>query len=372
VNPPVLYVDDDKSNLIIFEAALEGILPVLTASSGPAALEILRSREVAVLLTDQRMPGMSGVDLAEAVKNEFPNTIRMLITAYSDLNAAIESINRGQIHLYLRKPWDARELRLSLEMARERYLIEQRVREMESRLASTERIYSLGVIAAGIAHELRNPLGALQGNLDLGEDLLGKLRAAIAGRSDPGPILRQFEELFEDCRTASANLAEITTSMDLTARSSEEGLVDLSEVIHLAERSMRPQFMKVARLDLQLTPVPPVRGTRTRFGQVLLNLMLNAIEAMDPANLKQNRVIIRQYESSAGVHVEVDDNGPGLPEEMLTRIFDPFYSTKPDGGTGLGLAISRQIIDEAGGTIEATSEVGVGTRFLISLPKAES
>lgn len=377
MNPPVLYVDDDQSNLIIFESALEGIIPVLTAGSGPAALELMRKHEVAVLLTDQRMPGMSGVDLAEAVKNEFPHTVRMLITAYSDLNAAIEAINRGQIHLYLRKPWDARELRLSLEMARERYLVGNRVREMELRLASSERVYALGVIAAGITHEIRNPLGALQGNLEVAQGMLGELRSLLAQGGDipaaeASRTLSGLDEVLADCRTASTNILEITRSMELTTRSTEAGSVDLGEVISLAERSLRAHVLKVANLDLELLPTCRVRGSRTRFGQVLMNLVLNAIEAMDPSRRLENRVVIRQFQSGDRIELEVRDNGPGIPADMLEKIFHPFFTSKPDGGTGLGLAISRQIVEELGGSLEVTSEVGKGSCFRISLPKLDA
>lgn len=371
MSPPVLYVDDDRSNLVIFEAALEGILPILTASSGPAALELMREQEVAVLLTDQRMPGMSGVDLAEAVRNEFPNTIRMLITAYSDLNAAIEAINRGQIHLYLRKPWDARELRLSLEMARERYLIGQRVQDMELRLASTERLYALGVIAAGIAHEIRNPLGAIHANLEVARSTLQALGGKLTDTEALAPLVRTLEETLEDCATATTNINEITRSMELTARSTEVSSVDLTEVISLAERSIRGQLHKVASLELELAHLPPVKGSRTRFGQVILNLLLNAIEAMDPRQKSKNVVRVRQFEVGRKVHVEVSDNGPGIPPEELEQIFHPFFTTKTSGGTGLGLAISRQIVEELGGTLQASSEPGRGTKFLITLPRAE-
>src|SRR4051812_11324174 len=143
----------------------------------------MRQQEVSVLLTDQRMPGMTGVELAEATRHEFPDSVRMLINAYSDLNAAIEAINRGQIHLYLRKPWEPRELRVALEMARGRYLVTRRLRELERRLVSTERVYALGVIAAGIAHELRNPLSAIKGNIEICRAEMREIGTELASSS---------------------------------------------------------------------------------------------------------------------------------------------------------------------------------------------
>src|SRR5690606_22793753 len=194
---PVLYVDDDRANLVVFEATLEGALPIRTASSGTEALEILRSEEIAVLLTDQRMPGMTGVELAEQAKVEFPDMVRVLITAYSDLSAAVDAINRGQIHLYLRKPWEPRELRLALESARERYLTTRRMRELEKRLLATERVYALGVVAAGIAHEIRGPIGVLQTNVQVLRDALTELRASLSsGRQlDQRSLETHFREM---------------------------------------------------------------------------------------------------------------------------------------------------------------------------------
>ena len=219
----VLYVDDDRANLVVFEATLEGALPIRTASSGAEALQILRSEEVAVLLTDQRMPGMTGVELAEQAKVEFPDTVRVLITAYSDLNAAVDAINRGQIHLYLRKPWEPRELRLALESARERYLTARRMRELEKRLVATERVYALGVVAAGIAHEIRGPIGVLQTNVQLLREGVTELKAALAeGQLDPvhvGARLREFEDELADCAEAAHNVMEITRSIEVSTRS---------------------------------------------------------------------------------------------------------------------------------------------------------
>jgi len=369
---PILYVDDEPSNLIVLEAALEGVLPVITAQSGQAALDIMRKTEVAVLLTDQRMPGMSGVDLAEAVRIEFPDTIRMIVTAYSDLNAAIEAINRGQVHLFLRKPWDPREMRLSLEMARERYQLGRRIHEMEGRLVATERIYSLGVIAAGLAHEIRNPLSALQTNLHYVSSALASLSAKIADRGDrvQASELAELEEPLADCERAAANILEITRSVELTSRQSDDGLVDLKEVVTLATRSIRSQITRIGEVELHFEPVPSVRGSRTRLGQVVLNLMLNALESMDPARRRENRVVVRLYGNEKTQYLEVEDNGPGIPAKVLNSIFDPFFTTKSNGGSGLGLAISKRIVDELGGTMEVKSEVGVGTRFTVSLPSA--
>ena len=102
----VLFVDDEEPNLVVFEAVCGDDFPVLTASSGAAGLELMREHEIGVVLTDQRMPGMTGIELLEKVETEYPETIRLLITAYSDLQAAEDAINRGHVRRYMRKPWE--------------------------------------------------------------------------------------------------------------------------------------------------------------------------------------------------------------------------------------------------------------------------
>jgi len=360
LSPFVLYVDDDTSNLVVFESGLKGELPVLTARSGAEALEIMRHHEVAVLLTDQRMPGMSGVELIEAVKTEYPDTIRMLVTAYSDLEAAIGAINRGQVHLYLRKPWEPVELKLTLTQARERYIAGRRVMELERRLTTTERMYALGVIAAGVAHEIRTPLTALLMNLELVQMLLD---------SELGPAtISQMRNSVGDAVLAVRAITDITNSIELSTRSRTDTEVDLREVVELACRSVKGEVRRRGKLDIELATVPRVWGSRTRLGQVALNLLVNALEVLNPSAAEKNFVKVRLYPEGEQVVLSVTDNGPGIDESVLKRIFDPLFTTKSEGGTGLGLAISRQILQELGGTIEVSTKVGAGTTFLVRLP----
>lgn len=367
MNPLVLYVDDDTANLVVFESSLEGRFLLRTASSGSEALAIMEQEEVGVLLTDQRMPGMTGVDLMEVASERFPDTVRMLITAYSDLHAAIEAINRGQVHYYLRKPWDTRELRLALETAMDRYGTTNRLRQLESRLISTERLYALGVIAAEIAHEIRNPLTTIQSNVRLSVDALRALVTSPGDALDRQQVAGLLEAL-EDTQAAAFSIEEITRSVELTTRSSESEVVDLEEVVQLALRTLQPDLQRQGILHVRTEAVPPIHGSRTRLGQVVLNLTVNAVEAAKGARGGAPSVGVRLWSEPAHILLEVEDSGQGIPQQVLDRIFDPFFTTKADGGTGLGLAISKRIVEEHGGSIRVRSEAGVGTRFLVTLP----
>jgi two-component system NtrC family sensor kinase len=361
VNPYVLYVDDDSANLIVFESGLGGAFPVLTASTGEEALALLKQHEVAVVLSDQRMPGMTGVQLMERVRAEHPEVVRMIITAYSDLEASIEAINKGRVDAYFKKPWEPAELKLALSQARDRYTATKWTKELERRLLATERAYALGVVAAGIAHELRNPMTALS----LGVELLQQLV-----REDPfGPEhRRQAQASLTDAARAVETIIDITSAMELSTRQREASEVDLKETVELAILSVQGELRTRGRLERDLRAVPPVLASRTRLGQVVLNLLINAVQALDEEKRTSNLVKVSLAQEGSSLVLAVADTGPGIEPEALGRIFTPFFTTKQDGGTGLGLAISRQIVTELGGTIDVDTVPGRGTTFRVRLP----
>ena len=355
--PSILYVDDEPANLVVFAAGLRGVVQVATANGGVAALELMRKQEFAVLVADQRMPGMSGVDLLDVVRGEFPDTVRIVMTAYSDLEAAIDAINRGHVDLYLRKPWEPVELRQVLVQAVERYRAVRWAAELERRMRETERMYSLGVIAMGVAHELRGPLTALTMNLELMTEMLGDLSAQTT-----------LEGALQDSRTSVKALADIISSVELSTRSRTDEDVNFKEVVEFAVRSAAGEVRHRAQLNLSVGEVPSIRGSRTRLGQVVLNLLVNAIEAFDPEQRQRNLLTVTLSLIDGQALLVVEDNGSGIKADALSRVFDPFFTTKVDGGTGLGLAISKQIVEELGGRIEVSSTVGKGTTFEVRLP----
>jgi two-component system sensor histidine kinase/response regulator len=370
----ILYVDDDAANLTVLQAACSDEFTVVTAESAEAALEIMRQHEIAVLLVDQRMPGMSGVELFEAIREHHPDTVRILITAYSDLTDAINAINRGQVRGYLRKPWDPEHLKATLREGLEVYETRRKVRELERRLLETERVYSLGVVAAGVAHELRNPLTALLTSLDLAEMRLKGLADGPATGPPPGQEGSQVQKAMEQidhAKQAVDQITEIISGIELShRRRDEEKIADMKEVANLTLRCVRAELLKRAQIQVDIEPGPPVQGSPNKLGQVVMNLLINALQALPDRPRGQNVVSLRLHPIGDFVHLEVEDNGSGIPADVVGQIFDPFFTTKTHGGTGLGLAISKQIIEEMHGRISVDSEVGRGTRFTVELPAA--
>lgn len=366
----VLFVDDDEANLIVCEAACAGDFEVLTASSAEAALECMRREEVGVIIADQRMPGTSGVELLERVRIEYPDTVRLLITAYSDVQAAVAAINRGRVRRYLRKPWEPDELRAELTDALDVYSMSRKLSALEVRLRETERVYALGVVAASIAHEMKNPMMWVTNSLSFAQKELRRLAEQCGGNT----IKNQLEEIeasLTDTRTGVDRVVDIVRGIEMPTRSDSGALrpTDFAEVLRLSLRLVSGELMRCASLELDVTCAPKVRSSPTKLGQVVLNLIVNAMQAISTRPRNQNVISVRLRIEDAWAVLEVADNGPGIPDEDIDRIFDPFFTSKVGVGTGLGLAISRRIVEEIDGSLVAGRDDRLGgASFIVRLP----
>jgi signal transduction histidine kinase len=366
----ILYVDDDEANLVVLQAACGRELTILTAQSGPGALAIMREREVAVLLSDQRMPGMSGVELFEQVRTEFPDVVRVLITAYSDFQDATAAINRGHVQRFLRKPWVIEELKANLREALELYRTTRKIQLLEQRLRETERVYALGVVAGGIAHELRNPIAAVATNLSLLRDGLATLTSSVGPRHPAFTTLQEMALTVADARQGVQQITDITRGVELSQRRRDlEDESDLSEVARLTLTSLQGELRQRALLEVSIEALPHVRGARGKLGQVVLNLIVNAMQSLPARPRTQNRIRVTLRREGDRARLDVEDNGARGLDDDAQRIFDPFFSRIGAAGAGLGLAISRQIVEEVGGTLRVTS-TGDGACFSAAFPFA--
>jgi signal transduction histidine kinase len=370
----ILYVDDDEANLFVLRAACGRELKVLTVRSGQAALEIMREQEIAVLLSDQRMPGMSGVELFEQAKSEFPDVVRVLISAYSDFQDATAAINRGHVQRFLRKPWVIEELKANLREALEVNHTARKMKLIEQRLRETERVYALGVVAAGIAHELRNPIAAVATSLSLLRDEIASLLASAAAGSTLSTTLSELALSVADARQGIQQITDITRGVELSQRRRDsEDQADLSEIARLTLASLQGELRRRAQLELAVDTLPFVRGAKAKLGQVVLNLVVNALQSLPPQARAQNRVRISLRRCGGFAQLEVEGSGPRLRGDDLQRLFDPFYAGASTRGAGLGLAISREIVEEVGGRLEISSgELGLCFTVLVPLVKEES
>jgi signal transduction histidine kinase len=366
----VLYIDDEPENLLVLKGTVEDELEVITAADGESGLALLAQHEVGVILADQRMPGMSGIDVLERAKAVAPDAVRVMITAYANINEAITAINLGAVERYIKKPWDAVELVSMLREALSTYDTRRKLRALDRRLIETERVYSLGVVAATVAHELRGQLTGVTGLASVVRIKADSLRTHLDA-GDLGAVHETLDDIGRsvgDLVMSAEQVLQITRGMELGQRQSERSIIDVREVVTLITRMLRGEIARVGALEIDLPKdLPPVRGARHKLGQVLLNLVVNALQALPAVRRATNRVAVRVRHTTERLLIEVEDNGPGVPAEAASRIFDPFFTTKTEGGTGLGLAISRRIVEEMGGQISFDSRPGC-TCFAVSLP----
>jgi signal transduction histidine kinase len=233
-------------------------------------------------------------------------------------------------------------------------------RSLQAQLERSERMASLGTLAAGVAHEINNPLTYVVSNLETLE------RSAGADRPELLEPVRQAREGIERVREVVRGLRSF--SRGGTAR----GPVDVGEELAAALRIARNELQHRATLELQIRPMPAVDAKGRELGQVFLNLLLNAGQAIPEGADVPGRVQVNAGTDPQGrARIEIVDDGVGIPPEVLPRIFEPFFTTKPLGiGTGLGLAIAHNVVTAAGGTIEVESQLGVGSTFRVLLPPA--
>lgn len=228
---------------------------------------------------------------------------------------------------------------------------------MQELLVLSDRMASLGMLAAGIAHELNNPLAALMFNVE---------HALRRGADEAADELREALRCAERIRQIVRDVRVFSRPED------SQGTVDVHEVLDSSVRMAWNEIRHRGRLDREYGAIPRAVGNEARLGQVFLNLLVNAAQAMSPERFDHNAITVATGVADDGrIRVEIRDTGQGMTPETQTRLFEPFFTTKPVGaGTGLGLAISRRLVTALGGEIRVDSRLGHGTTFQVLLPAA--
>jgi PAS domain S-box-containing protein len=240
-------------------------------------------------------------------------------------------------------------------------------RAMQAQLLVASRLASVGTLAAGVAHEINNPLAFVNANVLYLADELERFRSAL------GPATDEILQLVTETRQGVERIGLVVRDLKAFSRVDSEdvsALVDVRKVLAFAEKMAGKEMRQRARVVRDIQPVPMVKANESRLGQVFLNLLLNAAQAIPDGAAAENEIRIRTRTDGLGrAVVEVSDTGRGIPEELRARVFDPFFTTKPVGeGTGLGLSICLGIVRSLGGEILLESEVGKGSSFRVALP----
>jgi PAS domain S-box-containing protein len=239
-------------------------------------------------------------------------------------------------------------------------------RRLELQLQLADRMASVATLSAGVAHEVNNPLSYVLANVDY-----------VLSHLDPLPAdLGEIRKALEDARGGATRVAKIVRDLRTFSRAgeAERTEVDVRRVLQSAVTLAQTEIRQRAQLSMELGPVPPVLGNAHRIGQVFLNLLANAAQAIPPGNPERHLVQASTSVAPDGrVRIEITDTGAGIPAEVLPRIFDPFFTTHPIGkGLGLGLAIAHGIVTDLGGEVLVRSEPGGGSIFTVLLPATQS
>jgi signal transduction histidine kinase len=358
------------------------LLKILNQNSIAAAYELLPVDVTSSPGTQIKSAGSSGLNFHVIFNHETPERrlVALTLDAQSIPLARESGFIKDDLSLMdpVRSYWE--------EIER----IESELELRGTELMHSERMASLGTLAAGVAHEINNPLAFIKSNLMSLEGFLqpmvGTVRSLLVleekvpeliadlttkgleyEAEELGFIVEDLDEILQDLRDGSERIVTIVSGLRQFSHPSESALVgtDLNDAVRVAIELSRNEFKYHATLDTDLNPLPAVEANSPKITQVLVNLIVNAAQAIEESGM----IRVGSRVKDDNVEVWVEDNGGGIHPEHLSKIFNPFYTTKEVGkGTGLGLAISHRIMAEHGGSIDVESKLGEGTRFTLKFP----
>lgn len=382
----LLIIDDEIDILKALRRQFRQQYTIHIANSAAEGYEIMTQTPIQVIISDQRMPGMSGVEFFDRTKNEFPDAIRLLLTGYADIQSVIAAINDGNVFRYIAKPWDPEEIetivreaftkyqmivenrRLLAQLTEANQFLEKRVRERTAELhAANTNLLRLNAekdaLMGMVAHDLRGPIGSIQMCAEFLRDLAPDQREHA-----------EFIGMIED--TARDAIYLINDLLDIAAIEAGRLVIERQEMVIealIARVSHLNRFVgnhKGIRLVTEVeTTLPKARLDPHRLEQVLNNLLSNAFK-YSHAN---TTVHLRLWRHEHDLLIAVVDEGQGIAPEEIDNLFKRFQrtSTRPtaaEHSTGLGLAICKRIVELHGGEINVQSVLGRGTTFTVRLP----
>ena len=376
--PRILVVDDEKRAVELLKRSLRKTGRVDVALSGEEAIEKIEQGYYELIISDQKMPGLCGVDVLAIAAERNPTCGRVLLTGYSDLEATVAAINRGRVHAYLHKPCSPDDLlmvvgnvldrvRLSQENLRLVSVVTEQNEELQrtltelqatqEKVVASERLAAIGKMIAMVVHDLRAPIAVIQsaGLETVAEGESRKIEEVIALGRD---VVAEAERMRHMCE----DLLSITRATEGDAKPTH---APLDDVVDLCLAPLRRQAdRRGVTIETNLGAPCHVRLDEARFRRAIENLVQNAVDALDGAGTI--RVDSRAEDGDA--IVTISDDGPGVPAEIADVLFEPFSTAGKEGGTGLGLAIVRKVVEDHGGSVShRASDLG-GASFEIRLP----
>lgn len=364
----MLVVDDEPTVLLFLKKAVESCgLSAITASSIAEAQVVIRANDFDCALVDKNLPDGDGLELLSLIRAEKPEADVIVITGYVNSQSAIAALRLGAVD-YLSKPLDVDTLEHRLKQVIERRRMKEERSQLQAMLVHADRLSSLGTMAAGVVHELNNPLAFVTSNLSFLDEELAELMTIV-----PEPMAKRLSvcrDTARDAGTGAKRLGTIVKDLRVFSRKdeAEKEVVSLESCLDASASVAWPAVKGKARVEKRYAPTLPVLASALRLEQVFLNLIVNAAQAIG-GGTNDGLITLTTSTSGADSVVEIADNGPGMTPEVQQRLFEPFFTTKPRGeGTGLGLSVCHGIISAAGGRIEVRSQVAAGAVFRLIFP----
>ena len=409
----ILVINDEPKILKTIKRYLElEEYKVFTANNGQEGIKVFRQQKPPLVITDVRMKGLSGIEVLREVKEIIGDTEIIVVTAHEDMEISIKAL-RLDASDFIFKPVDVEHLQLSVKRALERHEMRTRlkaytkdleglldkkageIKDAHAMLLQSEKLASIGQLAAGVAHEINNPIGFISSNLNTLEGYIKDIKMLMAKYKDIHSInneermmlLEKIESLKEE-----VDIEFILDDLDQLVEESKEGadrvkkivadLKDFSRVDHGEKEFfninqgmestlniVRNELKYKAEITKEYNEIPEIECYPQELNQVFMNLLTNAAQAIETRGKIGIKTDLLHNNGDDFIEVKISDTGTGIKEENLNRIFDPFFTTKGVGkGTGLGLNISYKIIEKHNGEIKVESEVGKGTTFIVKLP----
>jgi two-component system NtrC family sensor kinase len=366
----LLLVDDETDfRNTLAKRLLKRGLHSIHAPDGETCLAMLAKQPVDVVVMDVMMPGINGIDALLKIKKLYHETEVILLTGNANTQDGVEGIKSGAFD-YLTKPVEFEHLLGKIVQAYDKIISDREQKaakeyrtRIEQQMVATERLAALGTLAAGVAHEINNPLAIINESAGYLRTVLQKKDLAeIPYRAFFDKALEKIETSVKRARTITHQLlADVGKNEQVLAEIDMQAL--LSETVQLIRRDAGSKGIRV-NLEADWSQ-RTLWADPNQIRQVLINLLNNAIHATD----KDGEITVRLQWTDTGASIDIIDSGTGIPKENLDRIFEPFFSTKAPGkGTGLGLFVSRDIVEKFGGKLTVESQLGEGTCFSLYIP----
>lgn len=392
----IIIAEDNQTSLqLMNKMLLKDGENVHCAQNGIEALELLKKTDCRIVISDWIMPEMDGLELCSLIREKYssPYIYIILLTSKSDVEDSLSAFEAGADD-YIIKPFNPKELLARVRVGKRTIELEDKYEKASFQLLQSEKMAAIGQLAAGVAHEINNPIGFVKSNLRSLEnyfkditpalfrfnemfklnienkipekEVLNKMLEDIEAM-DLDFIIDDIPDLLNDCIDGTDRIGKIVTDMKNFAHpgSNDPKLSNINQGIDSTLNVIWNDIKYKAVVEKNYGEIPEIVCLPQKLNQVFMNLFINAAHAIE----EKGKITITTNLDNDHIKIHIKDTGKGIPKENLPKIFDPFFTTKPVGkGTGLGLNVTYNIIKMHHGKIDVQSEVGKGTEFIITLP----